>query len=281
MGTLAPLHPQIVHFVIALLFCGVLFRWLSFVTTPRLAFTAPAAIVLLLTGTAAAVLAVQSGLAAHGPVERVPGARAAVQDHEEWGERTRNIFLGVAGLEILALAIRGRRYARYERAVLVASGVVGLAGAFALYQAGDKGGDLVYNHAGGVGIRSGDPGDVGHLLMAGLYHQAMADRRAGKSTDAAQLIGELAQRFPDDTTVRLLTVESLIVDRHDGKGALAALKWFPATPDSRFLRFRVGLLHADALAAAGAADSAKLLLQGMSAEFPNNGAIRGRLAKLN
>src|SRR5207302_596450 len=181
MPALAPLHPQIVHFVIALLFCGVLFRWLSLIGTGRLAFTGPAAAVLLLVGTAAAVLAVQSGPAAHGPVERVPGARAAVQDHEEWGERTRNIFLGVALLE-----------------------------------------------------------------------------------DAAQLVGELAQRYPDDTAVRLLTVESLIVDKHDGRGALAALKWFPPAPESRFLRFRVGLLRADALAAAGMLDSAKILLQGMA-----------------
>ena len=280
MPALAPLHPQIVHFVIALLFCGVLFRWLSLIGTGRLAFTGPAAAVLLLVGTAAAVLAVQSGLAAHGPVERVPGARAAVQDHEEWGERTRNIFLGVALLEIASLAVRRTRYATYQRAVLVASGVVGLAGAVALYQAGDKGGDLVYSYAGGVGIRSGDPADIGHLLMAGLYHQAMADRREGKSADAAQLVGELAQRYPDDTAVRLLTVESLIVDKHDGRGALAALKWFPPAPESRFLRFRVGLLRADALAAAGMPDSAKILLQAMAVEFSNNGAIRDRSAKL-
>jgi len=267
--SLASLHPQIVHFVIALLFCGVVFRWLSLVGRGRLAFTGPAAAVLLLVGTAAAVLAVRSGLAAHGPVERVA-----------WGTRTRNIFLAVALLEIVALAVRRSPYAKYQRTVLVASGLAGLGGAYALYQAGDKGGDLVYGYAGGVGIRSGDPADIGHLLMAGLYHQAMAERRAGKATAAAQLIGELAQRYPDDTAVRLLTVESLIVDRHDGKAALAALKWFPATPDSRFLRFRVGLLRADALAAAGAPDSAALLLQGMSAEYPNNGAIRDRLAKL-
>src|SRR2546421_10126908 len=104
MPALAPLHPQIVHFVIALLFCGVVFRWLSVVGSGRLAFTGPAAAGLLLIGTAAAVLAVRSGLAAHGPVERVPGARAAVQDHEAGGTRTRNIFLPVAFLESLALA---------------------------------------------------------------------------------------------------------------------------------------------------------------------------------
>jgi len=273
--SLAALHPQVVHFVIALLFVGVLLRCVSL--TGRAPFTGPAAAVLLLVGTGAAVLAVQSGTAAHGPVERVPGARAAVTQHEEWGERTRNIFLVVAALEIAALV---PAVSRWRKGVLAASALVGLGGTVSLYQAADLGGDLVYAYAGGVGIRSGDPADVGRLLVAGLYHQAMLERKGGKPADAAQLIGELAQRYPDDTAVRLLTVESLIVDRHDGTGALAALKWFPATPDSRFLRLRVGLLRADALAAAGAPDSARLLLQGMSAEFSNNGAIRDRLAKL-
>jgi len=273
--SLAALHPQVVHFVIALLFVGVLLRCVSL--TGRVPFTGPAAAVLLLVGTGAAVLAVQSGTAAHGPVERVPGARAAVTQHEEWGERTRNIFLVVAALEIAALV---PAVGRWRKGVLAASALVGLGGAVSLYEAADLGGDLVYAYAGGVGIRSGDPADVGRLLVAGLYHQAMLERKGGKPADAARLIGELAQRYPDDTAVRLLTVESLIVDRHDGKGALAALKWFPATPDSRFLRLRVGLLRADALAAAGAPDSARLLLQGMSAEFSNNGAIRDRLAKL-
>src|SRR5256885_5968516 len=162
----------------------------------------PAAAVLLLIGTAAAVLAVQSGLAAHGPVERVPGARAAVQDHEEWGTRTRTLFLAGALLEIVALAVRRSPYAKYQRTVLVASGLAGLAGAYALYQAGDKGGDLVYGYAGGVGIRSGDPTDIGHLLMAGPYHHALAERRAGEGNDAAQLLGQLAQGDRAHTSVR-------------------------------------------------------------------------------
>ena len=273
--SLAALHPQVVHFVIALLFVGVLLRCVSL--TGRVSFTGPAAAVLLLLGTGAAVLAVQSGTAAHGPVERVPGARAAVTQHEEWGERTRNIFLVVAALEIAALV---PAVSRWRKGVLAASALVGLGGAVSLYEAADLGGDLVYAYAGGVGIRSGDPADVGRLLVAGLYHEAMVERKAGKPTDAAQLIGQLAQRYPDDTSVRLLVVESLLVDKHDGKAALAALQWFPAAPDSRFLRFRVGLLRADALAATGMPDSAKAQLQAMAREFSNNRAIEDRLGKL-
>jgi len=273
--SLAPLHPQIVHFAIALLFMGVLLRGVSL--TGKVAFTGPAALVLLLVGTVGAVLAVQSGTAAHGPVERVPGARATVMEHEEWGQRTRNIFLIVAALELVALV---PRVSRWRKGMLTASGVVGLMGAASLYEAAEHGGDLVYGYAGGVGIRSGDPADVARLLVAGLYQQAMLDRRQGKPAESAQLIAQLAQRYPDDTSIRLLAVESLIVDRQDGKAALAALKWFPPTLESRFLRFRVGLLRADAFAAAGMPDSAKATLQAMAGEFSNNRAVEDRMAKL-
>ena len=273
--SLAPLHPQIVHFVIALLFAGVLFRCIA--VTGRAAFTGPAAVVLLLVGTVGAVLAVKSGTDAHGPVERVPGARAAVVEHEEWGERTRNIFLVVAALEIAALIPAAQRW---RKAVHVASAIVGLAGALSLYEAGEHGGELVYAYAGGVGIRSGNPDDVGRLLVAGLYHQAMLDRKAGRTAEAALLIGQLAQRHPDDTSARLLVIESLIVDKKDGKAALAALAPFPAAPDSRFLRFRVGLLRADAFVAAGMPDSAKATLEAMAREFASNRAVEERQAKL-
>ena len=273
--SLAPLHPQIVHFVIALLFAGVLFRCIA--VTGRAAFTGPAAVVLLLVGTVGAVLAVKSGTDAHGPVERVPGARAAVVEHEEWGERTRNIFLVVAALEIAALIPAAQRW---RKAVHVASAIVGLAGALSLYEAGEHGGELVYAYAGGVGIRSGNPDDVGRLLVAGLYHQAMLDSKAGRTAEAALLIGQLAQRHPDDTSARLLVIESLIVDKKDGKAALAALAPFPAAPDSRFLRFRVGLLRADAFVAAGMPDSAKATLEAMAREFASNRAVEERQAKL-
>lgn len=274
--SLAALHPQIVHFVIALLFAGVLFRWVSL--TNRAAFTGPAAAVLLLAGTVGAVLAVKSGTDAHGPVERVPGARAAVVEHEDWGHRTRNIFFVVAALEIAPLIPAARRW---RKGAYIGSALVGLAGGFALYEAGAHGGELVYSYAGGVGIRSGDTADVRRLLVAGLYQQAMLDRRAGRPADAARLIDQLAERFPDDTSARLLAIESLIVDKKDGKAALAALARFPVTSESRFLRLRVGILRADAFAIVGMPDSARAVLQVMSAEFANNRAIAERLAKLN
>ncbi|MEP7346923.1 MAG: DUF2231 domain-containing protein [Gemmatimonadaceae bacterium] len=167
MPNIASMHPYSAHIVIAFLLMGVAFRLVS--VTGRWTWTNPAATTLLLLGTVAAVVSVQSGTDAHGPVERVPGSRTAVMEHEDWGKRTRNIFLGVAALEILGLIVAAdkRKWLRYG------SAVVGLAGAYAVVETGEHGGELVYEYAGGVGLRTGNPEDVSRLLLAGMYHQAM------------------------------------------------------------------------------------------------------------
>lgn len=267
-------HPQIVHFVIALLMVGVAFRLISL--TGKAQFTGAAALTLILIGTGASVLAVKSGEDAHGPAERVPGARDAVVEHEEWGERTRNLFLVVAALELLALGLSDRR----RRAVLVASGVVGLGGMFVLYETAEHGGDLVYQYAGGVGVRSGDPNDLSRLLLAGLYHNAVLDRSEGRPVDAARLIEEMSRRFPDDRAIALLVIESLILDRENGEAALEALARFTVPEGNRRLRLQAGLLTADALQLTELTDSAQTTLEALLQDFPSNQRIENKLAEL-
>jgi uncharacterized membrane protein len=268
-------HPLIVHFAIALLVVGVVFRLISLLGRP--AFLGPAAATLLLLGTVAAALAVRSGDAAHGPVERTPGAAAAVVEHEDWGVRARNIFFGVVGIELVALALwRSPR----RKVFHAAAGLIGVVGLWALYQAGDHGGRLVYGYAGGVGIRSGDPQDVQRLLLAGLYHQAQLDRRQGRGADAAILMEEAVRRFPSDPEVQLLRAESLLLDRKDPALALSAIKDLKIPADSRPLRIRHGMLMADALEAVGQRDAAAALLQPLVAEFPNSSRLQQRLKAL-
>jgi uncharacterized membrane protein len=279
MPNLAAWHPQVVHFAIALLAAGVLFRWISL--TGRAPFTGPAAAVLLLAGAVAATLAVHSGLDAHGPVERVPGAREAVIEHEDWGKRTRNIFLIVAALEVGAIIVARRPgRERVTKGLTIASALVGLAGGVALYEAGEHGGELVYGYAGGVGIRSGDTTDVSRLLIAGLYHSAQQARTRHDSAAAADLFGELARRFPDDMTVRFLAIESLVRDRRDGKAALAALARLSVPPDDQRLRLRYGSLKADAFETLAQLDSARSTLEQLARNFPDNPRIKDRLAQL-
>jgi uncharacterized membrane protein len=259
-------HPQIVHFAIALLAVGVGFRALSLLTRNRIQFISPAAATLLMLGTVAAALAALSGDAAHGPVEAMPGLRPVVTDHEQWGEWTRNIFFVVFIIELVAIALRQSALVQYA---LIASTVVGIVGLFALYEAAEHGGEIVYDYAGGIGTRSGDPEDVSHLFLAGLYQQALADRQAGRSQEAARLLDQAAARFPDDIEVKLAQAESMLLDRKDANGALSALQSTRPPADSRPLKVRHAMLTADALVASGQRDGAIAVLQQVLTEAPN------------
>ncbi|OLB66234.1 MAG: hypothetical protein DMD38_06965 [Gemmatimonadetes bacterium] len=279
MPNIGAYHPVIVHFVIALLILGVIFRWVSL--SGRAAFTGPAAATLLILGAAVAALAAHSGLDAHGPVERIPGARRAVGEHEEWGKRTRNIFLIVGAIEIAALILTRRGRLEKARGALWGSAIVGLIGVFPLFEAADLGGDLVYSYAGGVGTRSGDTADVSRLYLAGLYQAAQQARTQHDSARAAELFGKLEREFPNDTNVRLLAIESLVRDRNDGRVALAALSRFPLPADDRRLQLRVGFLKADAYVAAGKPDSARAVLERLGNAFPDmQQRIKDRIAQI-
>jgi uncharacterized membrane protein len=275
-AALAPLHPIVVHFAIALLIAGVLLRLLALLGRP--AFADHAAAALLLAGTLAAVLAALSGDAAHGPVERVPGSGDVVHEHEEWGERTRNVFIAVAVAELLALWLARRRKAR---PALFVSAALGLGGLFCLYEASEHGGELVYSYAGGVGIRTGAPEDVNRLLLAAAYHQAQLDRKEGRPQDAASVIAEAARRFPGDAAVQMMAAESLLLDRRQAAAALEALGHIALAPADTRGRIRHGTLTADAQLAAGQKEAARATLTRLAADFPESQRVKQKLDALS
>jgi len=184
------------------------------------------------------------------------------------------VFVGVAALELVALALGTGGAARTVRAV---SALAGLAGVAVLYEAAEHGGDLVYAYAGGVGIRSGNPEDVSRLLTAGLYNEAQVQRKAGKGEDANRLIQMLAERNPTDVTTRLMWAESLLLDRKDPAATLATLDSVTVRPDDARLRPRHDMLAADALRQAGRTDSARVVLQALATQFPANPRIKAKL----
>lgn len=275
MPNIASFHPQLVHFVIALGCVGICFRIISLVA--RSAWLNPAAAALIILSAGTSIFAAKAGLDAHGPAERVPGAREAVQEHEHWGNRSRNLLIVLAGLEMLVLIWSRHRAGRVLR--LVSAGT-GLVAGFFLYEAAEHGGELVYNFAGGVGLRSGDPADLTNLLVAALYHNARLHRDSGRAEDAGRLTDELARLRPDDPAVKFLVIESKLRDRKDPQGALAELRMMPVAPEDARLAPRHGLLTAQAYGAAGHPDSAKVVLTALAARFPNNRAVADALAKL-
>jgi uncharacterized membrane protein len=260
------LHPLVVHFAIALLFVAVPLRVLSLVTRDRIAFINPMAFTLIALGTVSALVAAATGDAAHGPVEAMPGLRTIVSQHEEWGEWSRNVFAVVFLIELVAMAFRNASWARYA---VIASAVVGVAGLGVLYKAGERGGEVVYAYAGGVGIRNGNSEDVKRLLLAGLYQQALNERKAGNKGQAYNLMDEAAKLFPNDIEVKLARIESVLIDRNDPFCAIDGLQMIHPPEDNRFLRFRHAMLTADALAATGQRDGAIAVLQQLMGNTPN------------
>lgn len=280
MPNLAVYHPQIVHFVIALAFVGVILRLVSF--TPWFAFANVAARTLILVAATAGMLAVRSGTDAHDPVERIPGAREAVVEHEDAGKWARTALLVVAALELAAWGL-SKKQPRIAKGVVVAGAVAGVVMLAAVYEAAEHGGTLVYGYAGGVGIRSGNPEDVDRLVVAALYNGAQTDRGAGRAEAAARLIDELARRRPGDPAARFLVADSRIRDRHDPRGALALLDSLaPAAGDSAppRVRFQLASLRADAYLALGLRDSARLALEALGPAGARNPRIRERLHTL-
>jgi len=258
------MHPQVVHFTIVLAIIGVAFRLVSLLGKP--AFASPAATTLLVLAALSAVVSVQTGTAAHGPVERAPGSRPAVVAHEEAGELAQTVLLVLGVVELAALALR-----RSPKVKLVhgLAAVVGLAAVFAVYEAGEHGGALVYSYAGGIGIRTGDPKDVERLFIAGAYQQALADRKAGRAEQAATLIVDTVNRFPADPELRLLAAESSLLDRKDAQAAIDALGQIQLPDQNRVLAFRKATLLADAYVATGQKAAAVAALEGVLKTFPN------------
>ena len=255
-------HPQLVHFAIALCFIGVTFRLISL--TGKAGWTNQAAAALLTTGAVVAFLTALSGQQAHGPVERIPGAAQAVQEHEDYGNNARTILVVVGLLELLAIGVSSKSVVRGLKVVSAVGGVVG---AFVIFEAAEHGGALVYQYGGGPGIRSGDSADVTRLLVAGLYNRAIADRTAGDKDGAARLTDELGRRMPNDNGVKLAVIESRLKDRGDAAGALAALKALEPGDDRR-TAFRKAFLTADAYKAAGHLDSARAVLEELKKGAP-------------
>ncbi len=270
MPSIASFHPQIVHFIVVLGFIGVGLRILSLVV--KIEWIRPAATVALLAAALSGVLAARSGDEAHGPAERIPGAREAVQKHEAAGERARNLFLVVAGFEILALALAKREKVR--RLALIGSAVTGVVAAFFLFEAAEHGGEVVYNYAGGVGTRSGHPDHVKNLLVAGLFNGARAEREAGDTADAARLTEELARQMPDDFGVQLLAARSQLVDRHDPAAAMASVDQLQVPTDNARMALQAGLLRSDIYLAMGQPDSARGVLQQLTQQFPDNPMVQ-------
>jgi len=143
------LHPLIIHFPIALLLIAPVFILAGSVMAPGKGRSyLIAAMVLLLVGTAAVFIAVETGEAAGKLAERVPGVEQVLEAHESLAERTRVVFSVLTAI-FAALLVLPRLLkiadARLTTTILpLAFLVLYGAGAFLLINTAHNGGRLVH-----------------------------------------------------------------------------------------------------------------------------------------
>lgn len=152
-----PLHPAIVHFPIALVLAGAL---LAVVSVFRPGWVAPrfTAIILGL-GALGAVAATWTGDEDEDRAENAgQKAEQVLEEHEEWGERSRNMAL-LGALAAVASAASQKCSARVFRSASMLTAVISLGASCCVIEAGHYGGQLVYQH--GVGVSQGGPAMIG------------------------------------------------------------------------------------------------------------------------
>jgi len=100
------LHPLIIHFPIALLLIVPIFIVVGAALQPAKGRSyLIAALILLLVGTAAVFVAVETGEAAGKLAERVPGMERVLETHESLAERTSAVFSVLSVIFVALLAV--------------------------------------------------------------------------------------------------------------------------------------------------------------------------------
>jgi uncharacterized membrane protein len=169
------LHPLIIHFPIALLLIAPIFIIVGAALTPAKGRSyLIAAMVLLLVGTAAIFIAVETGEAAGKLAERAPGMERVLETHQSLAERTQAVFsvLSVIFLALLAVPwLVQRADTRLTTTILpLAFLVLYSAGALLLVNTAHNGGRLVHE----FGVRAmvtSPPTEAADTLPTEIGHE--------------------------------------------------------------------------------------------------------------
>lgn len=148
-----PLHPAIVHFPIVLILLGTMAAVAAvFIRRWHLPLLAA---VLLTAGALGAFAATWTGDSDQEMAgELSPDAEQILEEHEEWGERTRNIAIAAALLAIASASIA--RFPTVARGLGIASALAAMIASYAVVETGHYGGLLVYKHGVGTNTSTGN-----------------------------------------------------------------------------------------------------------------------------
>ena len=144
-----PLHPAIVHFPIVLILLGTLIAIAAMFSSHPVMLRIGAIVWAL--AAAGAVAATWSGDEDEDAAEHAGAAAKQVfEEHEEWGERSRDAAI-ITALAAVAAAVTLKRLPRFSRGAAALTALISLAASWCVLETGHYGGQLVYHHGVGVG----------------------------------------------------------------------------------------------------------------------------------
>jgi uncharacterized membrane protein len=144
-----PFHAAVIHFPIVFIFIGAVLALLS-IFTRRGALPQFTALFLLLAAASAQYAVMTGEDQAKAVLHRKPAAKALVEQHALWGERTRTVAGSAAASGLLALAFY--RFRRLRRGFAIVTTLVATGASLCVIAAGEHGGEMVYQH--GVGVQT-------------------------------------------------------------------------------------------------------------------------------
>lgn len=147
-----PFHPAFAYYPVVLTMLGTLLA-LGALLTRRVGFPFWTFAILLL-ATAGSQFALVTGSQEH-PGQLPPMIYPLIQQHIEWGQRTRNFDLITTGAALLGLIVT--RVPRVRRLVAMATLALGLFTSYSALRAAEQGRKLVYNYAIGVSTPAPSP----------------------------------------------------------------------------------------------------------------------------
>jgi uncharacterized membrane protein len=163
----SPLHPAIVHFPIVLILLGAMGTVVAvFVQRRHLSWMTAA---LLTAGALGAAVATWSGEREQEMAGELSARAEQILDqHEDWGEATRNSAILAAFLACGAAA--AARFPRASRGVAAGAALAAISSSYCVAQAGHYGGQLVYKHGTGVNTLAGSAANAGEQIQKKAHH---------------------------------------------------------------------------------------------------------------
>lgn len=223
MEWLGQYHPFIAHFSIGLLPAGVLIFAIYYWSKHE--WFLYTALTMFVIATVAGFISTYSGDIAHEVVERIPGVRNAIHEHEDWADIVKwsNIILTV--LAFVYVQFKDKEWLRYNQDFahwLVV--VVGLWAVIAVVQTGRKGGDLVYDYMVAGGARGNSEESINRQANAYYYNklQFLKTAKNGQA-DIPKIISmfrEIEANYPENLDYKIMYARFLFQELNSAQEAI-------------------------------------------------------------